>query len=146
MCIRDSIKTLDQKRREGHPLAFGARPTSRGSDRWQVNGDKWTRIHSDSRLAYCHPFLVEGGPVAAGFTLKPDRTTRVTNADGSTEVVVDRWDDDAASLAIRAEPWTGSTEFEVERAPKVKLKPDSDHDEAYSLLPEEGQVGGGRTG
>ncbi len=36
------------------------------ADYWERDAEKWTRVHVRPRYALCVPFLIPGGPFAAG--------------------------------------------------------------------------------
>ena len=86
-------------------------PSGTPEDHWVKDGDKWIRKHVRRRQALCVPFMVPGGPVSAGVSLLPRRTTKIIyETDGDHETLEDEWDGDNANR-ILDRSWTGETTF-----------------------------------
>ena len=113
-------------------------PTPGGGDYWEKDAKKWIRVHVRPRTALCTPYLVQGGPVAAGCTLLPTRTTEVKyEGDGDDhEVIEDDWDgEDPVRILDRR--WTGRTIFHEDDVQEHAATPARD-DVCYTLLEETG--------
>ena len=102
-------------------------------DYWVKNEDTWTRVHREPRMAQGTPWLWQGGPVTAGYTLLSRRTTkRLFEDSGLEDVIEDEWD--APDVALPTEErWTGTTTFYVDTDVARRLNPAST-DVCYALL------------
>ena len=132
--VKDIMKALRAGRFEdrckGQPRLHAEKHTG---DYWVKKGNEWTRVHCEPRTVHGTPWLWQGGPVTAGYTLLPRRTAKkVYENSGVEETVEDEWDSHDPHQ-ITEERWTGSTTFYVDTEVARKANPPA-NDVCYALL------------
>ena len=112
---QDLIKEAErQHRSRNYTVKLPMAESPPALDHWIKRKDTWVRVHQRQRLALCSPMLVEGGPVAAGYTLLPRRTTEVRyEGSDDTEVIEDDWRNPNDAHRPLEKRWCGETYFEL---------------------------------
>ena len=84
-------------------------------DYWIRSGDTWIREHVNWRQALCDPMILAGGPLAAGASLLPRRTTTACYEDEEdAEQIEDEWDSDMP-VRLLDKRWKGRTTFYLDK-------------------------------